>query len=54
MPVLVKDAVARSMTAAPVTTGRVFRAVSRHGTPWGIGISENAVWYVVRDCAKRF
>jgi site-specific recombinase XerC len=39
MPVWVKDAVDRWVTAAPVTTGRVFRAVSRHGTPWGIGIS---------------
>jgi site-specific recombinase XerD len=53
MPVWVKDAVDRWVTAALVTTGRVFRAVSRHGTPWGTGISENVVWYVVRDCAKR-
>jgi len=40
------------MTAASVTTGRVFRAVSRHGTPWGRGISKNVVWYVIRNCAK--
>jgi len=40
MPVWVKDAVDRWVTAAAVTTGRVFRAVSRHGTPWGNGISE--------------
>jgi site-specific recombinase XerD len=36
-----------------VTAGRIFRAVSRHGTPWGKGISENVIWYVVRRCAKR-
>jgi site-specific recombinase XerC len=35
MPIWVKCAVDvdRWLTAAPVTTGRVFRAVSRHGTP---------------------
>jgi len=49
----VKGAVDRWLTAAPVTSGRVFRAVSRHGTPWGTGISENVVWYVVRNCAQR-
>jgi integrase len=27
--------------------------VSRHGTPWGAGIPENVVWYVVRNSAKR-
>ena len=53
VPIWVKSAVDRWLTAAPVTTGRVFRAVSRHGTPWGAGISENVVWYVVRECAQR-
>jgi integrase len=53
MPVSVKGAVDRWLAAAPVTTGRVFRAVSRHGPSWGNGISENVVWYVVRNCAQR-
>jgi site-specific recombinase XerD len=53
MPIWVKDAVDRWLTAASVTMGRVFRAVSRHGTPWGDGISENVVWYVIRNCAQR-
>jgi len=53
MPIWVKSAVDRWMTAAKVTEGRIFRAVSRHGSIWGRGISENAVWYVVRDCARR-
>jgi integrase len=53
MPLWVKNAVDRWMTAATVADGRVFRAVSRHGTPWGRGISENAIWYVVRRCAQR-
>lgn len=53
MPIWVKDAVDRWLTAASVTTGRVFRAVSQHGTLRGTGISENVVWYVVRSCAQR-
>jgi hypothetical protein len=36
-----------------VTAGRIFRAVSRHGTSWGKGISENVIWYVVRSVAER-
>jgi site-specific recombinase XerC len=36
MPIWVKDAVDRWLTAASVTTGHVFRAVSRHGTTWGM------------------
>jgi site-specific recombinase XerD len=53
IPIWVKGAVDRWLAAVPVTTGRVFRAVSRHGTAWGNGISENVVWYVVKDCALR-
>jgi len=53
MPNWVKEAVDRWMIAAKVSGGRIFRAVSRHGTPWGKGITENVVWYVVRSCAQR-
>ena len=49
----VKEAVDRWLSAASVASGYVFRAVSRHGTAWGNGISENVVWYVVRSCALR-
>jgi len=51
MPVWVKEAVDHWMAAANISKGRIFRAVSRHGTPWGKGISENVIWYVVRRCA---
>ena len=53
MPVWVKGAVDRWLAAAFVTGGRVFRAVSRHGTPWESGISENVIWCVIRNCAQR-
>jgi len=53
MPNWVKEAVDRWLKSATVASGRVFRAVSRHGTSWGDGISENVVWYVVRTCARR-
>jgi integrase len=53
MPAWVKEAVDRWRDSAKVTAGRIFRAISRHGTPWGKGISENVVWYVVRRVAER-
>jgi integrase len=53
MPAWVKEAVDRWREFAKVSTGRIFRAVSRHGTPWGKGISENVIWYVVRSVAER-
>ena len=53
VPDWVKSAVDRWLTSAAVASGRVFRAVSRHGTSWGDGISENVVWYVGRTCAQR-
>ena len=53
MPMWVKEAVDRWLSAASVASGYVFRAVSRHGTAWGTGISENVVWYVVRSCGRR-
>jgi integrase len=39
--------------AANVAEGRIFRAVSRHGSAWGRGVTESVVWYAVRDCARR-
>jgi hypothetical protein len=35
---MIYKSVDRWMSCAMVTAGRVFRAVSRHGTPWGKGI----------------
>jgi hypothetical protein len=33
--------------------GRIFRAVARAGKVWGKGISQNVVWYVVKNCCER-
>jgi len=43
MPFWVEGAVDQWMAAAKVTAGLGFRAVSRHGTRWGKGISENVI-----------
>jgi site-specific recombinase XerC len=44
MPLWVKAAVDCWTSAASVTSGRIFRAISRYGTPWGKGLSENVIW----------
>jgi site-specific recombinase XerC len=53
VPAWVKQAIDRWRDLANVAAGRIFCAVSRHGTPWGKGISENVIWYVVRRCGER-
>jgi integrase len=52
IPQWVKQALDRWMTAAGVREGKIFRAVSKKGKVWGKGISQNLVWYVVRNCCK--
>jgi len=44
IPMWVKEAVDHWTAAADISQGQVFRAVSRRGTPWGKGISENVIW----------
>ena len=53
IPLWVKAAVDQWTAAAGVTEGRIFRAVARTGKVWGIGISQNVVWYVVKTCCER-
>jgi integrase len=52
IPQWVKQALDRWITAAEITQGRIFRAVSKRGKVRGQGISQNVVWYVVRECCK--
>jgi site-specific recombinase XerD len=53
MPQWVKNAVDEWMSAAGLTEGKVFRAISKHGKVWGRSITQNVVWCVVRECSKR-
>jgi integrase len=45
-------AIDASVASAGIETGLVFRYVSKTGHVWGDGISEKAVWWVVREYAK--
>jgi site-specific recombinase XerD len=53
IPQWVKHALDKWTSAARITGGRIFRAVTKTGKVRGAGISQNVVWYVVRNCCKR-
>ena len=53
MPGWVKDAVDEWVCSAEITEGRLFRAIRKNGVLWGHGLTQNVVWYVVKECAKR-
>jgi site-specific recombinase XerD len=53
VPNWVKSSVDAWTAAAGVSSGRVFRCVSKHGSVWATGISEKVVWCVVKECAAK-
>lgn len=53
IPAWAKHAVDEWTTAARITDGNIFRAVSRSGKVWGKRISQNVVWYVVKGCCEK-
>src|SRR5450432_2538211 len=53
IPSWAKQALDAWTTAAEITDGRIFRAVSRAGKVWGRGITQNVVWYVVKGCCEK-
>lgn len=53
IPHWVKTALDQWTHTANVTQGKIFQAVARKGKVWGRGISQNVVWYVVRNCCQR-
>lgn len=53
MPGWVKDAVDEWICSAEITEGRLFRAIRKNGVMWGHGLTQNVVWYVVKQCAQR-
>ena len=53
VPGWVKTAIDCWTTAAQVTSGRIFRCVSRTGSVWGDSITEKVVWCVVKEFASK-
>jgi site-specific recombinase XerD len=52
VPDWVRSALNEWLAAAAVNRGRLFRRVSRAGRIWGEGITEKAVWHIVREAAN--
>ncbi|HET6179684.1 MAG TPA: tyrosine-type recombinase/integrase [Candidatus Sulfotelmatobacter sp.] len=53
VPSWVKAAVDEWMSAAGSVEGKLFRSIRKDGSLWGVGLTQNVVWYVVKQCAKR-
>jgi integrase len=53
VPPWVKGAIDGWTGAADIHEGRLFRAIRKNGKLWGSGVTQNVVWYVVKNCAKR-
>jgi len=53
MPGWVKVFLDEWLQAANVTAGKLFRRVNKNGKAWGDGLTEKAVWHVVREYARK-
>jgi site-specific recombinase XerD len=53
VPDWVKKAVDHWTESASIPNGRLFRSIRKNGTVWGDGVTQNVVWYVVKDSAAR-
>ena len=53
VPDWVKQTVDDWLSAAGITTGKVFRCVCRAGKTWGDGMTERVVWHVVKEYAAK-
>ncbi|SRR5579871_906125 len=51
MPGWVKTLLDEWLQAANLTAGKLFRRVNKNGKAWGDGLTEKAVWHVVREHA---
>ena len=49
----VKQSIDEWVCAAEITDGKLFRAIRKNGVIWGHGVTQNVVWYVVKQCAER-
>jgi integrase len=41
------------ISAAEIKSGKIFRSIRKNGVVWGERITENVIWYAVKDCARR-
>src|SRR3974390_1187519 len=53
MPAWVKNVLDQWLQAANITSGKLFRRVHKMGKTWGEGLTEKAVWHVVREYAAK-
>lgn len=53
MPGWVKSFLDDWVQAAKLSAGKVFRRVNKNGRVWGDGLTEKAVWHVVREYAAK-
>jgi len=53
VPEWVKASIDAWTQSAPVVSGKLFRSIRKNGTVWGDGMTQNVIWYVVKDCATR-
>ena len=53
VPDWVKQFLDEWLTAARITSGKLFRCVCRSGTVWGDGMTEKVVWHVVKMHAEK-
>ena len=49
MPSWVKTLLNEWLQATNLTAGKLFRRVNKNGRAWGDGLTEKAVWHVVRE-----
>ena len=52
VPDWVRNEVNNWLVAAPIDRGKLFRRVNKVGRVWGEGITEKAVWHIVKESAK--
>jgi site-specific recombinase XerD len=53
VPDWVRNEMDEWLAAAAIDRGRLFRRVSKTGKTWGEGMTEKAVWHIVKEAANR-
>ena len=53
MPTWVKSALDQWLQSANIMSGKLFRRVQKIKKAWGDGLTEKAVWHVVREYAAK-